>query len=111
MANISVKESRNQKRLKDVPFESGFHFCTDGGHYTGISAVSLCDFMEKLKTIHEDSIDFHLKRRDFQKWARDVFGDEELAWEFDRVSDSGGDMRQQLIDIVNSHVNYLVSVS
>ncbi len=111
MANISVKNSRNRQSLRDVPFESGFHFCTDGGYYTGISALSLCDFIEKLKTIDEDSIDFHIKRRDFQKWVRDVFGDEELAWAIDRISDSEGNLRrQQLIDTVNSHVNYLVSV-
>jgi hypothetical protein len=109
MANTS-KNSRNQQSLKDVPFEKGFHFCTDGGHYTGITAISLNDFSEKLKTIDGDSIDFHSNRRDFQKWVKDIFGDDELAWEMDRIRDSEGNLRQQLVDTVNSHVNYLVSV-
>jgi hypothetical protein len=110
MANISVKKSRNQHSLRDVPFECGFHFCTDGGYYTGISAFSLCDFIEKLKTIDEQSINFHVKRGDFQKWVKDIFGDDRLAGEMDHISVLEGNLRQQLIDTVNSHINYLVSV-
>ncbi len=111
MANNALKKSKScQKKLNDVPFEKGFHFCTDGGRYTGITALSLADLTEKLKTIDEKAIAFHLDRDDFQKWITDVFCDEELAWRIDRIDNRAETARQELIDIVSSHVNYLVTV-
>ena len=91
--------------IKEVPFMQGFHFCTKGGHYTGISAVSLYDFTEKLKTIDKAAIDFHVRRHDFQTWIRDIFGDDELAWEMDRITNSERNLRQHLVDTINSHIN------
>jgi hypothetical protein len=100
----------HQKSLTDVPFERGFHFCTHGGRYTGITAVNLADLMEKLKTIDDDSIAFHLERSDFQKWATDVLFDEELAWKIDKLNINDEDARQKLVGIVSSHLNFLVSI-
>ena len=42
-------------------------------------ATSLEDFAEMLRTMDLRSIDFHMERRDFEKWVRVIFGDEELA--------------------------------
>ena len=111
MANVSVKKPEScQNSLIDVPFEQGFHFCTNGGRYTGISAVSLADLAEKLKTIDADSISFHLDRGDFQKWVTDIFCDEELAWKIDTVDSDEEDSREKLVDTVSSYVNYLISI-
>lgn len=110
MANVSVKKSKScQRSLTDVPFEKGFHFCTDGGNYTGITAVSLADLVEKLKTIDSDSLDFHIQRNDFQKWVKDLFCDEELAWKIDRINHFEDKLRQRLVNTVSSHINFLVS--
>ncbi|MCL2358856.1 MAG: DUF5752 family protein [Nitrososphaerota archaeon] len=96
----------NQKGLINVPFERGFHFCTHGGRYTGISATSLADLAEKLKTIDKNAISFHLVRNDFQKWATDVLFDEELAWKIDKLNVDDTDARDKLVEIVMAHMNF-----
>jgi hypothetical protein len=67
------------KILRTVVFESGFHFCTDGGVYTNMTATSLKDFAEKLEDVEVDSIEFHYPRGDFQFWITKTLGDEELG--------------------------------
>jgi hypothetical protein len=64
--------------LGTLPFEQGFHFCLEGGNYTGITTTNMKEFTEDLKTIDQNSIDFHLQRKDFQKWVQNEFCDQEL---------------------------------
>jgi len=58
--------------------EEAFHFFTGIGNYTGVFASSLQEFFEKIQTIDEQSIKFHLLRGDFEKWF-EFLGDRELA--------------------------------
>ncbi|MDR0373952.1 MAG: DUF5752 family protein [Nitrososphaerota archaeon] len=103
---VAIPENKPlQKNVAEVSFERGFHFCTHGGRYTGISAVSLADLAEILKTIDDAAITFHLERNDFQKWATDILLDEELAWKIDKLNVEDTDTRKKLIDIVRSHLN------
>ena len=51
LENALSTEKPNQSILRNVPYETGFHFSTENGVYTGITAVSLSDFVLKLETI------------------------------------------------------------
>jgi len=75
----------NVKTLRTVPFENGFHFYTDIGKYTGITATSLSEFAAKLKTIPTESITFHFQRKDFQKWIKYTIKDAALAERISRI--------------------------
>ena len=66
------------KILRTVPVKEGFHFSTEGV-YTGITAISLFDFLDKLETVDLDSLFFHYQRGDFQKWIMNTLGDTDLA--------------------------------
>jgi hypothetical protein len=66
------------KILRTVSFEEGFHFSTKTV-YAGITAISLLDFLGKLKTVNLDSLFFHYQRGDFQKWITHTLGDTDLA--------------------------------
>ena len=44
--------------LDRLPFEEGFHFCLEGGNYTGITATSIQEFTEKLRIIDQNSCVF-----------------------------------------------------
>lgn len=93
--------------LGTLPFEEGFHFCTEGGKYTGITATSLHEFTEKLQTIDQNSIDFHIQRRDFQKWIADEFCNKELPKQIDQLSAEkvvDEKLRQELLDTVNAYI-------
>jgi len=70
---------KGKSTQKNVKPEEAFHFKTDEDGYTGIVAVSLCDLANKLEAVPLDSVLFHYYRGDFQRWIRDVFGDNQLA--------------------------------
>jgi len=97
------------KILAAVSSEKGFHFNTEKGVYIGITATSLPDFASKLETIDENSILFHYPRGDFQRWAQDVLGDEELANRmcFIQRDISGENLRNQLLKIVQKRITEL----
>lgn len=73
------------KILRRVPESQGFNFYLEIGRPTGQTAISLMDFAEKLAATNVQSINFHYSRKDFQKWIRDVFGDNELALRLERI--------------------------
>jgi Family of unknown function (DUF5752) len=97
------------KILDTVPYTRGFHFCTASGKSTGVTALGLGDFAEKLKTIDVGSIDFHFRCGDFQKWIRDVLGDDELAEKISQIEKGlcGEDLRMELLETVNSRIVHL----
>ena len=60
------------KILKTLPREKAFYFFTSIGNYTGESAASLKEFMEKINQVNVKSLEFHLYRGDFEKWITEV---------------------------------------
>lgn len=61
--------------------EQSFYFFSSNRKYTGESAASPEEFTEKIKTISRDSLEFHFYRGDFEKWIREILGDEQLSAE------------------------------
>jgi alpha-amylase len=85
--------------LKTVPRDKAFYFFLSIGNYTGQSATSLKEFMEKLNEVNAKSLDFHVNRGDFEKWVSDVLEDQDLAQEIKRLQKSnltGETLRTQL---------------
>jgi hypothetical protein len=70
--------SKKLSSARSVPIHEGFYFYRDIGDPTGYVATSLGDFHEKLQAIDVPSIEFHFQREDFEKWIREVVGDDEL---------------------------------
>jgi hypothetical protein len=71
--------------LKTVPREKAFYFFTSIGNYTGESASSLKEFMEKVNEVNVKSLEFHLYRGDFEKWVSEILQDGELAGDIRRL--------------------------
>jgi len=105
----SISKVDAQKILRTVSFEKGFHFTSEKGVYTGITAISLSDFAAKLETIDENSVLFHYPRGDFQKWIQETLGDEELANRmcFTQPNIAPEKLRNQLIKIVQKRTSEL----
>jgi len=106
----SQSETSNRKSiLRNVPFETGFHFNIEQGIYTGITAVSLPEFALKLQTVDANSILFHYPRGDFQRWVQETLGDEELANRmcFIQANLSGEKLRNQLLKVVQKRISEL----
>jgi hypothetical protein len=97
------------KILRTVPYEEGFHFTTEKGVDTGITATSLSDFVDKLETIDVNSVMFHYLRGDFQKWMQDTLGDKALSNQlcFVEPESSGEKVRKQLLRMVQKRITEL----
>ncbi|MGD6811071.1 MAG: DUF5752 family protein [Candidatus Bathyarchaeia archaeon] len=93
--------------LGTLPFEEGFHFCLEGGNYTGITATSIHEFTEKLRTIDQNSIDFHMQRKDFQKWIQNEFCNKDLPKKIDQINQekiAEEQVRQELLETINAYI-------
>jgi hypothetical protein len=102
----------NSRILRTLPREKAFYFFTSIGNYTGESAVSLKEFVEKINEVNMKSLNFHLYRGDFQKWMAEVLQDKELAEELGKLqktSLSEDSLRNQLYAVVSRRYNELTS--
>jgi hypothetical protein len=87
------------KILGKLPRDKAFYFFTSIGNYTGESAASLEEFLEKVRKISLKSLEFHLYREDFEKWIAQTLEDKELAQEIQNLRNmnlTGENLREQL---------------
>jgi len=75
-----------KRMLRPVPAEKSFVFCYDFTRPTGQTASSLSEFYSTLKVIDLGSIKFHMERGDFERWIRQVIGDDKLANTLAKIS-------------------------
>ena len=93
--------------MRKVSREKAFYFFTSIGNYTGESASSVEDFLEKVKEIDSKSLEFHLCRRDFEKWIREVWGYEELAEKISKIEKLNPKREQLRAQIYDTVSNFL----
>jgi len=107
-----VNHDTTSKILRTVPREKAFYFFTSIGNYTGESASSLKEFMDKINGINVKSLEFHLYRGDFNKWMDEVLQDKELAEEIIRLQKSnfsGNILRNQLYATISRRIKHLTN--
>ena len=100
------------KASRNVPREKAFYFFTSVGNYTGMSAASLKEFMDRVNDVNAKSLEFHLQRGDFEKWVEDVLQDKDLALEIKRLQRfnlMGDALRNQLRAIVSRRYTRLAA--
>jgi hypothetical protein len=100
------------KILRMVQDEEAFYFYEDTGKPTGESAKSLSDFLEKIKTVKLESLQFHLQRKDFQTWIEKTLGDSNLARKIERISPSNDEaLRTKIQSNIESRLKELKEAS
>ena len=100
--------------FRRLPKEQAFYFFTSVGNYTGESAASLEEFIEKIKEVNAKSLEFHLSRGDFEKWTADVLQDTELAGDIKRLQKlnlTGNSLRDQLNFTISRRFKHLTDHS
>jgi len=98
--------------LRTVPRENAFYFFTSIGNYTGENAASLEEFVRKVKEVNVKSLEFHLYRGDFEKWASQTLEDTDLAEEIrnlQSLNPAGDSLRDQLYFIASKRYEKLRS--
>jgi len=94
---------KSPKAPSSVPPQKAFYFYRDIGAPTGKSASSLEEFSHQLETVDANSIEFHVKRGDFENWIRDIFHNNKLAKRLTTIKTLG--LRgEQLRKIVHEEV-------
>jgi len=105
-----LREETTSRILRVLPREKAFYFFTSIGNYTGESAASLEQFVDKTNEVNIKSLEFHLYRRDFEKWIAETLEDQELAKEIENLRNqnySGTSLRKQLYYILTKHYEKL----
>jgi hypothetical protein len=108
---MSVPPSRV---LRNVLREEAFYFFTSIGNYTGQSAASLDEFLQRIKEVNIKSLEFHVYREDFEKWIAQTLGDAKLAEEIKSLRNMkivGNALRDRLYFIVSRRLKDLKSTA
>lgn len=85
-----------------APVEKSFYFYAASGQYTGMMASTVDGFLRGLEEVPIQSIEFHTKRRDFERWARSTLGSDDLADNIEnihRIAVTGEELRSSLIRV------------
>jgi NDP-sugar pyrophosphorylase family protein len=89
--NIKIGAYEKVAGILGTPLEKAFYFYSSFGEYTGILATTIDGFLDALEIVPIESVEFHTKRRDYERWTRDVLLSNELA-------DCIGDIRKKGLD-------------
>lgn len=101
--NISIRPWEVVEGIVAVPREKAFYFNEGVGRYVGILGSTLGEFIKGLEQVSVKSIEFHIERRDFERWAMDVLGSCELSEKIGTLRKSRLEaeaLRHQLINIM-----------
>ena len=94
--------------LKERDENKAFFFYKSYGDYTGQIAHSLEEFLEKIDKVDNESLEFHLYRRDFQRWIREIPVITELSESLDEIVNldlKGEQLRALLHYIISRFLN------
>jgi hypothetical protein len=96
------------KVLRTVGDKEAFYFYEAIGKPTAETARNLNEFLVKVKTIKKESLEFHLPRKDFQNWAKQILGDAKLARELGRIPTSNIELaRMTIAETVENRIRQL----
>ncbi|MDQ1278833.1 MAG: hypothetical protein QG670_93 [Thermoproteota archaeon] len=111
---IATKGQVALKELRPVASGEEFQFYYDLNRFTGVSAKSLGEFLERLRTVDIRVLEFHVGRGDFEAWVRDVFTDHGLVLQLVELRESGirgEDLLLELSEIVDKKYRELCKLT
>ncbi len=100
------------KILRTVPSDKAFYFYLGIDRPLNVRASSLEEFRERLDDVELGSIEFHLKRGDFEKWIG-MLGDQTLVQtiaELKRRNLDQSELRQKLAEATSARISRLEKV-
>jgi len=111
---LEKPELISRRILRRIPVGKSFTFFYKLGQPTDWAVHSLDEFYSAIKVVDLKSIRFHLKRGDFERWLRQVVGDDKLADELVGVSKKklkGRKLRKSVLDLVKARIKELKELS
>jgi len=96
--------------LRLLPAGKGFTFFYEFARPTEWTVHSLKEFFSVLKVVDLKSVQFHMERGDFERWLRQVVGDDKLSYELVNISCeklSGEFLRERILKAVGGRIREL----
>jgi hypothetical protein len=104
----------NMKKLRKVDDTDAFYFYKALDIYTGEKANSIKEFLQKIKGIDAESLEFHLYREDFEKWMASTIGDADLAGRIKALRvqkiTAEKNLRDRLSLLISEHIKKLKAI-
>ena len=115
-AELEKPELAAKMLLRRLPAGMGFTFFYEFARSSGLTVYSLAEFASMLKTVDASSIVFHAEKGDFERWIRQVVGDNELADDIAAIRGTkkrlkGEVLREKLVAVVDKRIKHLEKVS
>ena len=110
MQELEKPEHASKKLLRRLPVGKGFAFFDSFAKPTKLTIQSLTEFASALKTVDVKVVRFHMARGDFERWLRQVVGDETLADTVAEIrkTDLGGEkLRKKILKTVEARIREL----
>jgi alpha-amylase len=111
-AESAILDFENRIRLAAIAANEPFLFYTGMGkkYYTGTKAWSLKGFVKALQEVSIKSVEFHNRRRDFEKWVKVSLLDDALAKELKKVrlsKQKGEQLRKSIVKVAKERFKKL----
>jgi len=100
--------------LRSLPDDKGFTFFYEFARPTQLTVESLDEFLSALKTVDVKSIRFHMEQGDFERWIKQVVGDDILADKLSALTNeklSREKLRAKILDVVERRINELKEIA
>lgn len=110
MQELERPEFMAKRVLRQLPIGRGFTFFYEFARPSQWTVHGLDDFYSALKTVNLKSIRFHVERGDFERWVRQVVGDDKLASKIAGLSDKkliGEKLRKRILSVVGRRIEKL----
>jgi alpha-amylase len=114
LAELEKPELAAKRILRRLPIGKGFTFFYEFARPARLPVHSLDEFYSALKTIDLSSIRFHTERRDFERWLRQVVGDDKLADKLMRIENKkcrGEGLRKKILATIERRIKELKGIT
>ncbi|UCC33975.1 MAG: hypothetical protein JSW53_02950, partial [Candidatus Bathyarchaeota archaeon] len=110
LQELEKPEHIKKRLLRRLPVGRGFTFFHEFARPTRLTVCGLDEFHSALKTVAAKTIRFHMEYGDFERWLRQIVGDEKLADEVAGIPKkgvSGEKLRRRVLKIVEDRIKEL----
>jgi alpha-amylase len=114
LVELEKPELAAKRMLRRLPVGKGFTFFYEFARPSGLTVRSIDEFYSTLKTVDISSIRFHMERGDFERWIRQVVGDDKLADELISISNKkwrGEILRKRILATIERRIKELKGIT
>ena len=97
LVEMEKPELATKRMLRRLPAGMGFTFSYEFARSSNLTVHSLDEFYSALKTIDVSSIRFHIERGDFERWLSHVVGENKLADEMAKISETCKKLKEEVL--------------